>query len=349
MTVALAAFVLPLSPAIGLRLAHTRSVAIASCVALAVAALWRHRSGKIVATSGLLVCGGLFNVATVDGSWEFKDLSRREQEYGAVVAASQVLRQFDPGADAWFWYDEHRRLGTVPQAIASTRLWGYRLIGTRFPSLWNPVTGQDAVVAPGQTVVLLTDQDDAAAAGQVLQAQGLPRPSSARRQLPRVTFTWCSSSCARDVDRRRLVEVPLAVSIDVFDVGGQRLNDARVTMDAGQDAIAIATKRGTYDEQVRSRPISVVANRRYLAEFEVRIASGGAAFHVISTASKAVLASKYWCAPLVQRTRQSLLFETASEDVSVEVLLTNCGVPTPVASNFAIRQLQIWPYRRSPA
>lgn len=344
-TVALAAFVLPLSPAIGLRLAHTRSTAIASCVALAVTALWRRRSGNIVATSGLLVCVGLLNVTTVDGSWEFKNLPRREDEYRAIVAASHALRQLDPGADAWFWYDEDRGLGTVPQAIASTRLWGYRLIGTRFPSLWNPLTGQDGVVAPGQMVVLLTNQDDAATAGRVLHERGLTTTVVNTTHITEGDVQLMLQFLRTDVDRSGLADAPLAVSIDIFDRGSQRLNGARVTVNAGQDSIAIATTRGTYDEQVRSRPIPLVAERRYLAEFEVTIPSGGAALHVVSTTTKTVLASKYWCAPLVQATRQGLLFETTPDDVAVEVLLTNCGFPTPVESNFSIRQLRIWPYR----
>jgi len=60
-----------------------------------------------------------------------------------------------PNANAYFWYDEKSSLGAVFTAIASTYLWGYRLINDQFPSLPSPSLGVSREMFVGDRIVLL--------------------------------------------------------------------------------------------------------------------------------------------------------------------------------------------------
>ena len=138
------------------------------------------------------------------------------------------------------------------------------------------------------------------------------------------------------------------MSTDVFVQGSETVSAIRVGVDAIQDVVQITTNRSTYDWQLVSRPIPVTPSRRHLADFELRIPTGGAGFHVIATKTQTVLASRYWCEPVVTSTHQQLAFDTGSND-SVRFVLSNCGSPDPVVSDFEVKRMQVWPYRNNVA
>ena len=98
------------------------------------------------------------NVATVDGRpFDFSRRPVRQEKFRAVVEAADVLYEVDPGAGARFWYKGSSPLGDVYLAVSSTRLWGYRLVGTHFPSLWSPITLRNSPVAAGDRIVILDE------------------------------------------------------------------------------------------------------------------------------------------------------------------------------------------------
>ena len=342
--VALAAFLLSLTPIAGYYLAQHIPLLIPSFVALAVAMLWVRLSSTIVAVTVLVLSAAVVNVVAVDGTWEFQQLQRRANKYRATVAADEALRALDPTTSARFWYSEAAPLGDLYQAIASTRLWGYRLFGNRFPSLWNPLTQADASVARGQTLIVLTSEKTAVAdADAALQAHGLSATLVAARDVAAGDVRLTLLLLRTDFDRRRLAATPLDVSAEAFLEGSTKLAAARVAVDAEDNLVEITTNRGTYDEQIASRPIPVTAGRRYLVDFEVRVPRGGAGLHVLATRTRAILGSAFWCQPVVDGTSHQLSFETGPNDDSVFVLLTNCGHPEPVTSDFSVRNLRIWP------
>src|SRR5205809_7244634 len=83
-----------------------------------------------------LICVAVANVVIVDGHvWDFRDSRRHREAYRATVAAAEALSLLDPDAAGRFWYDENAPRGPIYASIASTRLWGYRLVGARFAAL----------------------------------------------------------------------------------------------------------------------------------------------------------------------------------------------------------------------
>lgn len=116
------------------------------------------------ALTALALAAAVSNVAVADAQvFDFSGGAVRTQSFRAILEASDVLDEINPDASARFWYLEDSRLGKVFEAVSSTRLWGYRLVGNRFPSLWNPIANTDAVMQAGQRIVILTDDTNALA------------------------------------------------------------------------------------------------------------------------------------------------------------------------------------------
>jgi hypothetical protein len=310
-------------------------------IAGALARLWTNVLTLIV----LIICAGIANAVTVDGRvWQRDSVGRHDLTYRATVAASDALTALDPGASARLWYNTQEPLGRVFLSIASTRLWGYRLVGERFPSLVNSFTNEVASIAPGdQIAVLSTDDDPFPEAKAALQAADLDTVVVGRREIAAGDLRFHLTLLRAGIDQARLDATPLPVSSDVFLKGSSKGAAERVTVDAEDNLVQIVTNRSTYDWQVVSRPIALSASRRYLAEFEVDIPRGGAGFHVVSTKTQAVLASRYWCNPPRRASRQQVTFETGTDD-SVRLALSNCGVAA-VVSDFAVKDLQVRAYR----
>lgn len=90
------------------------------------------------------------------------DLGRRsqqEEDYLATMDANKILQSIDPEIKLVFWYDGNE--AHVYRAIASTYLWGYRLISEEFPSLSTPYLSIEQVQKQLQQhpkVVILSKQ-----------------------------------------------------------------------------------------------------------------------------------------------------------------------------------------------
>ena len=328
----------------------TRLVSVGPFLALLAAACLLRISTNLLGLALFLICVAVANVVIVDGHvWDFRDSRRHREAYRATVAAAEALSLLDPDAAGRFWYDENAPRGPIYASIASTRLWGYRLVGTRFPALFNPITGTEAAIGPGESVIVLTEDGAAAAkAGEALSGRGIGTTLVSAHQIAEGGIRLTISLLRTGVDRRKLADVPLPVSMDVFLAGGAKVNAERMVVDAERDLVHITTNRSTYDWQVVSRPIPVTPSRRHLADFELRIPTGGAGFHVIATKTQTVLASRYWCQPVITSTHQQVAFDTGSND-SVRFVLSNCGSPDPVVSDFEVKRMQVWPYRNNVA
>jgi len=91
-----------------------------------------------------------------------------ENEFLATVKTQAILKAVDPEAKFLFWYNLEE--AAVYRAIASASLWGYRLVGEKFPTLEPPVVNPDqppdrtrliALLKQHSHVVILSRQQDA--------------------------------------------------------------------------------------------------------------------------------------------------------------------------------------------
>ena len=292
-----------------------------------------------------LLCAGVANVLTVDGGvWDFRGTPLRTNTFRATVAASRVMAMENPRMSARSWYDEGAPLGPVFTSIASTRLWGFRLVGTRFPSLGSPTAGKDALVEAGQDLVILTGEEGALTqADAALRERGLHATLIARHDIAegdiRVTLLFVHTT----LDRRLLADVRLPVTTDVFLGGSVKVNAERVVFDAGSGPLHITTNRSMFDFQIMSRPILVTPARRHLAEFELGIPTGGGGFHVVASKTQEVLASRYWCEGAMTPVHAEVMFDPGPND-SVRFVVSNCGT-APIVSDITVKDIQVWPYR----
>ena len=123
-------------------------------VAIGLVARWPRPPAVV----GLLLSVSLVTVGTADGlAFDFSGRPTRLDSFQAILQATDVLDDLDPTVSARFWYSEKSQLSGVYEAVSSTRLWGYRLVGTRFPSLWNPIILRDTTVRAGERVVILSE------------------------------------------------------------------------------------------------------------------------------------------------------------------------------------------------
>ena len=351
--IALAALALTLAPSVALRVVpqayRAPRLMVAPFLMLLTAVAVLRVSTNMTVLAAVLLCVGVVNVLVVDGeAVDFQRGSSRRDTYRATVAAGEALTRLDPDATARFWYKQKSQFGLVYLSIASTRLWLYRLVGSDFPSLLNPAL-QQAKVEPGENIVILTSDRDAFTQAQaVLRSTDVDAMLVGSQEIVEGGVRFKLFLVRTGVDRRKLAAAPLPVSTDVFIQGSETVHATRVGVDAIQNIVQITTNRSTYDWQLVSRPIPVTPSRWHLADFELRIPTGGAGFHVIATKTQTVLASRYWCAPVVTSTREQLTFDAGSND-SVRFVLSNCGSPNPVVSDFEVKRIQVWPYRSDVA
>lgn len=90
---------------------------------------------KVAIVAGLVLILTLITpvLTTASLSQDLERKNQQEEEYLATIDASKILQTIDPEVQLVFWYDLDE--ANVYRAIASTYLWGYRLIGEEFPSL----------------------------------------------------------------------------------------------------------------------------------------------------------------------------------------------------------------------
>ncbi len=79
----------------------------------------------------------------------------------ATVNSAQVVKAVTPEEDGYFWYAGQSTLGGVYRAVASTNLWGYRLINESFPSLVGEFDKNTVMFTIGQKVILLSTDNNA--------------------------------------------------------------------------------------------------------------------------------------------------------------------------------------------
>ena len=308
---------------------------------LATGAAWLAIRKGIAALLVFVVLFAVANVMMVRIELiEFEQVSERGDGYEAIVRADRLIASHDEGQGR-FWYDARAPLGDIFRAIASTRLWAYRLVSDRFPTFIHPTSQAEAPVGSGDRIIVLgVDRDRTfAQAHAAIRSRGLDVVLTNDDLIEAGSVRFHMLSLRVEMDRSGVDTTAAPVLVDVFEKG-YRGAAREVEIAAAQDRIRIATDRSTFDWQMVSVPIPVLRDRRYMVEFEITVPEGGAGLHVVNPdANNAVLASRYWCKP-TPRHAESMAFETGQSD-KVLVALSNCGDPAPIESEFTVDKFRL--------
>ncbi len=130
--------------------------------------IWAAGFLAIVFCSGMLNAHGHFFSAIQYGiknnmSEAAKNLDRNRQSlYEAVAKTNTAVRLASTHDEVWFWYDEKDLFSSAYKCVASTYNFGFRMIGTQFPTFnETPSFVFDRFHKGGVNVVILTQDPDA--------------------------------------------------------------------------------------------------------------------------------------------------------------------------------------------
>lgn len=148
----------PLSPPAGPASSGTIVAVAAGLPAILIVA-----AGRRDAAAALLLTLSLATSQTLSHRQFGQD--PRRSGYGEKLA---LFRQIDESVTAWrrvdasgalhFWFDAQEPPGLLYDLVASTSLWGARLVSTRFPELPGPRTPMGRPLGPGLRIAILSQQ-----------------------------------------------------------------------------------------------------------------------------------------------------------------------------------------------
>jgi hypothetical protein len=123
---------------------------------------------------------------------------QRQQDFLAVIKCDDIIRTYDTTGNLRFWYSKTEPLGDLYMAIASTRIWGYRLINDKFPEIADldypgRVHKTATIQIPSGTdiVILSSDKDALVKANASLNQLGLQAKLIGREEITQgsISFT----------------------------------------------------------------------------------------------------------------------------------------------------------------
>ena len=92
---------------------------------------------------------------------------QRQQNFLAVIKSDDIIGTYDTNGKLRFWYNAAEPLGDLYMSVASTRLWGYRLINDKFPEIVEPDfpfhkhEAATIQIPSGTDIVILSSDKDA--------------------------------------------------------------------------------------------------------------------------------------------------------------------------------------------
>lgn len=289
----------------------------------------------------VLVCFSVANVMMIDDRLnpDIKgDNLQPKTRYLAILEGFQTVQALDLQNNVHFWYDEMAPLGAIYQSVASTYLWGYRLINTRFPSLddnWQRLN-------PGTKVAILSnDFDTLQKASEALNQYGYEVRLIAEKKIKVENIAYVITFVEVTVSRDRFEAEPFYVAADFMN-NWATTGAAQAVVVAEQDRSAkITTNYSAYDWQIVSAPIVVRPTVEHLVAFELDIEQGGVGVHIVGADRQSVLTSHYWCHSAGQSTHREFNFDSGN-NAEISIVISNCGHPQPTISVFQIKDLKVW-------
>jgi len=126
----------------------------------------------------IVVTFAFFNANLMKQRWgvDFGGKETTKDGFLAVVKSVNTIRKLDKETQKklWFWYNSDEDLGTVYRSIASTFLWGYRLVNEKFPETMDGKTyGREDLRSIRNIVILSRDEKVYESAAEALNKIGL--------------------------------------------------------------------------------------------------------------------------------------------------------------------------------
>jgi hypothetical protein len=117
---------------------------------------------------------------------ETDDPASQKYAFLSIVDSAKTIRELDPKASLFFWYNYDGPLGKLFRSMASTYGWSYRLQSEAFPDL-----GPKVPPVGRRIVILSTDSGSMVKkATAVLQNHALSSQVRSNRTLHEGPFTW---------------------------------------------------------------------------------------------------------------------------------------------------------------
>ena len=263
---------------------------------------------------------------------------RKDEIFRLVAAALPVVKSCGPDNDARLWFDRTERHSAVFTAIASTQLWGYRLLGDSFPSLLNSTSASVPIPAIGDRLVVMAGRPGRwREARGVFQTHGLSVDNVDVRTVSQGSAQF-DIACL-EVAGLHADAAPFAVPAARFTRAENRGAAAAVAVGPDGQSLEVTTNRSQYDYQVLSDAIPVSRGVNYDLELDMRVVKGGMGITIMDDAATAFV-PKYWCRPGRER-RIGFSFRTENAS-SIRIILANCGYPAATVSTFSIGRVLIW-------
>ena len=132
----------------------------------------------------------VLNATTSPRTWTHGSVPYDEasQKYAlsAIADSIRTVKELDPNANLYFWYNGDDRLGRLYRSVAATYLWAYRLQSETFPQL-----GPKAPPAQRRIAILTEDPASAVRNAQTsLGSAGLNAQQLATRTIEEGPFRW---------------------------------------------------------------------------------------------------------------------------------------------------------------
>jgi hypothetical protein len=268
--------------------------------------------------------------------------------FATVVDANKFLRSIDPEAGIWLWYDHDAVEGGLYRAIASTYLWGYRLVGERFPELGGPPFGGVSVqlaLVPHRQIAILSDHNDAVEQARPMLAEyGLGPTFEYQARIQHGEHSVVIA--VAQLVPLGLAAGPPASWVADWTQGWEPASQA-VVKALGPTEVEVQTKPSKYDWQLVSDPIPVHPRSKYMIRMQLQVKAGGVGISVVDpdlTVAPVVLGMQFWdrtTPDVSQYAQEGYVFETGDTE-QVRVVVSNGSLPDPAESTFRIRELGLW-------
>lgn len=159
---------------------YVSAVLIAGVLCLSIAGKRRQTVNTLLVSIAFLFFASTTLTLIANRQITFCACDQRQQNFLAVIKSDDIIRTYDTNGNLRFWYNAAEPLGDLYMSIASTRLWGYRLINDKFPEIVEPDfpfhkhEAATVQIPPGTDIVILSgDKDALAKANAALNLIGL--------------------------------------------------------------------------------------------------------------------------------------------------------------------------------
>jgi hypothetical protein len=180
----------PDSPAMSVLKAHEILIPLVIGVIAVVGIIRTASRAGFLAIVLLAASVAALNATTSTRTWAHGSVPHDEasQKYALLAIADSIrtVKELDPNANLYFWYNGEDRLGRFYRSVASTYLWAYRLQSETFPQL-----GPKAPPAQRRIAILTEDPASALRSAQTsLGSAGLNAQQLATRTIEEGPFRW---------------------------------------------------------------------------------------------------------------------------------------------------------------